>query len=412
MNNFNIELLKVDPKDKVEKLYNIGVELSPLLYFFVYGIIDYAIKNNINTIYYQTREGETFIKVHDIIKENNVFEGKIPNNEILEVSRIATFAPSLKEFSIAELMRLWSQYSRQSVDDLFKTLNIDINNYVDYIEKFDIDSSKKIEKMWMDENIKNLFEDKSFVEKMNKEIKQKKIELLNFFERKGIYQDDKPMFVVDLGWRGSIQDNLAYIFDKKDICGFYYTLFDFYNDQPRNTTKEAFIKDKNVIEKYIKPMVVLFEMIFNPESGSVVGYKDGHAIRSIKQSEFDIVKNLTSHIQKGMIDGSRKLNEYTKNHKITNKEINTTICDLIKKLKENPPKDLAETYYNLVHNDTFGTGEYIDKNIKLSKLDKINIIKCRNILRKEDWKEAFFVYNNIHLLKYILKIKSKIKKFL
>lgn len=410
MDNFNLDGIKVEEDCREKRLYNIGVDLSPVLYFFVYKIICYGIENNMDNIFYQSREGETFIKVHKIIEDNNIFGRKIPNGDVIEVSRIATFAPSLKDFSISELMRLWSQYSVQSLDDLFKTLDIDIKDYKKSIEKFGIDSSKKIEKIWLDDRIKKMFEDITLKEKIDIEIKKKRAELLKYFETKGIYQDSNKIFVVDLGWRGTIQDNLAYIFEKKHIYGFYFALFDYYNKQPQNTTKQAFISDKKVVDEYIKPLVVLFEMLFNPESGSVVRYKDGKAIRKIKQTEYNTVIDWTSHIQRGMIEGVKVINGYMKKYRPTDAEIDDYIFNIVKKTKEKPPKELVNAYYSLVHNDTFGNGDYLDKGIHLSNWDKLNIIKTRNLLRKEDWKEAFFEYNHTYLLKFLLKVKEKFCK--
>lgn len=164
--NFNLNEIK-----KEDKLFNVGVELAPLLYFFVYSIVEYAIKNNINKVYYQTREGETFIKIHELIKENNPFGVEIPECDTMEVSRMATFSASLKEFSIEELLRLWSQYRKQSMKALFKTLAIDIKNYENYMKKYEIDIEEKIEEPWFNAKVQKLCKDKEFTRKNSKRIR-------------------------------------------------------------------------------------------------------------------------------------------------------------------------------------------------------------------------------------------------
>lgn len=407
MDNFKLDKIKKRMSNKGDKLYDLGVDLSPLLYFYVYEIIKYAISNKINKVYYQTREGETFIKVHRIIEKNKLFGSELPECELLEVSRVATFAPSMKQFSIDEMMRIWSQYKEQSVEDIFKSLNIDIGNYLEFIKKYNIDSKRKINQIWENQSIKMLFNDEIFVSKIENEINKKRADLVEFFKQKGIEFDDKKLFVVDLGWRGTIQDNIALIYRQKKVEGFYYALFEYNNAQPSNTKKVCFIQDKKITQEYISPMVILFEMLFNPESGSVIGYKNGVAVRKVKKEESDVVKNVTSYIQKGMLDGADFICKNV-SKSITDEDIREYIYNSIKKIKENPPMELCEAYYSLVHNDTFGTGEYIDKRTKLSFRDKLNIFKCRDLLRKEDWKEAFIKYNNIHVLKVLLKIKGKI----
>ena len=99
---FDLSCVKKDESSKENRLFNTGVDLAPLLYFYGYSIVEYAIKNKIPTVYYATREGETFIKIHELIKENNPFGVEVPNCDIIEVSRMGTFSASLKEFSITE----------------------------------------------------------------------------------------------------------------------------------------------------------------------------------------------------------------------------------------------------------------------------------------------------------------------
>lgn len=407
---FNLNSLKIkNSSNNTDKLYNLGVDLSPLLYFFVSNLIEYGIKNNVKEIYYQTREGETFIKIHELIQKNNIYEMELPKSKILEVSRVATFGASLKEISIEELLRLWSQYRKQSLKSLFKTLNIDIKKYETVIKKYGIDKCENIEEPWFNVSIQKLFKDKEFLKNMNKELVEKRERLIKFFESKNIYNDNKPLLLVDLGWRGTIQDNLAYIYENKNIEGYYYALYDYYNVQPENTRKFAFIKNKELCNEYIAPMITLFEMLFNPETGSVVDYDGDKAIRKVKENEYNTVKNITSHIQKGMMDGAEKINEYLKYHPYVNDEFNDYVSNIIKDMKEKPSKELVEAYYSLVHNDVFGTGEYIDKRSKLSIIDKLNILKCRRLLRQEQWKEAFIIHNNIEFLQLLLKLKAKIR---
>ena len=411
--DFDLNSVKLNNNNnKKDELFNVGVELSPLLYFFVKNIVEYAIKNNMDKIYYQTREGETFIKIHQLLQEENPYAMKLPECELLEVSRVATFGASLEKVSIGELLRLWSQYRAQSMKALFKTLDININNYMNFLAKYDIDPKEVINEPWFNIKIQNLFNNQDFIDKMQEEVKIKNSELKKFFEKKGIFDDDKEIFVIDLGWRGTIQDNIAYIYPNKKIGGYYFALYDYYNYQPKNTYKISFIKNKDIRDNYIGPMITLFEMLFNPESGSVVKYKNGEAIRKVKEEESAIVKNITSHIQRGMLEGAKQINKYLKNHPYLNEEFDEYIYKVIKNLKEKPSKSLIEAYYSLVHNDTFGTGEYIDKKGKLSKLERCNIIKVRNMIRKEPWKEAYIIHNNVRYMDSLMNVKAKIRKII
>lgn len=411
--NFDLACVKKEEKTKKDKLFNNGVDLAPILYFFGYSIVEYAIKNNIKKVYYATREGETFIKIHELIKQNNPFGVELPDCDIIEVSRMGTFSASLKEFSITELLRLWSQYRTQSMKALFKTLAIDIEPYKPFLGKYDLIPEENIIDPWFDLRVQNLCADKEFTDKIQVELDRKRSELLEYFEiKKQITNNEEPMFMVDIGWRGTIQDNLAHIFTNKQIGGYYLTLYDYYNLQPENTFKISYIDDKSIRDNEVASMITLLEWIYNPGTGSVIEYKQGEAIRKAKTEETDIVKEYIKPMQEGMFEAAKVINEYMKCHPYEAYETKQYVYELIRKIKTNPSKELIEAYYSMVFNDTFGTAEYVEKDDKLTTMQKLNIFKCRDMLRKETWKEAFIIHNDIEYMNALTGAKSLARKIL
>lgn len=411
--DIDLSIVKRNEDSKENRIFNTGVELAPLLYFFGYSIVEHAIKNKIDTVYYQTREGETFIKIHKLIMQNNPFGVKIPECDIMEVSRMATFSASLKEFSIPELLRLWSQYREQSIKALFRTLAIDVKSYMKYINKYDLELEEKIINPWFDIRIQKLFADKEFTKKIQKELDEKKNELLKYFEiEKNITNTEGILFCVDIGWRGTIQDNLAYIFTNKKIGGYYLTLYDFYNLQPENTYKISYLDDEKIRDNEVASMITLLEWIYNPGTGSVIEYNNGKAVRKAKDKETKIVEEYIKPMQEGMLEGAKIINEYMKYHPYQAEESKKYVYELLRKIKTKPSKELIEAYYSMVFNDTFGTAEYVEKEDKLSAIEKINIFKCRNLLRKETWKEAFIIHNNLGYMNALTGVKGIIRKLL
>lgn len=418
---FQLDLAKIkkDTKSKENKLFNCGVDLAPILYFFGYDIIEYAIKNKIEKVYYQTREGETFIKIHKMIQENNPFGVKIPECDIIEVSRVATFSASLKEFSISELMRIWSQYKYElgmNMKELFRSMDIEIAPYEKYMKKHGINIEELMYEPWFDLKIIELCEDKEFTASIQKELDEKRKELIEYFEKqKGIINDEKSLFVVDIGWRGTIQDNLCYIFTNKMIGGYYIALYDYFNPQPKNSYKVSFIENKDIRDNEVNSMITLLEWIFNPGTGSTTGYKNGVAIRKAKDKEKDVVKKYIEPLQEGMFAGAEKINEYMKYHPYQSDEVVEEVYNVLRKTKKHPSKELIEAYYGMVFKDTFGatgTEEYIEKEQRLKLTIRLNPLKCRMILRDEPWKEAFLVYNHVEYMQYLLDFKSMIRKLL
>jgi len=80
---------------------------------------------------------------------------------------------------------------------------------------------------------------------------------------------------VDIGWRGSIQDNLARLLPNINSFGAYLGIIKYINTQASHVEKAAYLFDLN---KQIMSQNTLrdsnsFELICNCRTGSVVGYE-------------------------------------------------------------------------------------------------------------------------------------------
>ena len=400
------KLTRENLKEYKNSLYNQGIEFSAIAYYYIYDIIVDAVRKGYDKIYYQTREGETFIKFHEIIEKNNPVPLKVPKAELIEVSRVATFAASLDEFNVQNLLRIWSQYRAQSMKALFKSLDIDIEKYNEYFKKYDIDKEMTIYEPWFNFKVTTLLQDKEFKKEIEKELKEKRERLLEYLKGKGIEnKEGNKIYLVDIGWRGTIQDNLAFVLDKVHIEGGYIALFDYYNPQRENVAKRAFIRDSKVTWEYVALTLTIYEMMFSSDTKSVAGYENGKAIRKGKKEEVDFVKNIILPIREGMIDGAKYIAKFMKERDIMEDMYLGYIYNVAREIKENPSKILVEAYYSLVYNETFGTGEYLNGRQKVTGLKRFNIIYVRNLMRNEPWKESLIVGNDLGFYVWLLNHK-------
>lgn len=400
------KLTRENLKEYKKSLYNQGIEFSAIAYYYIYDIIIDAVLKGYDKIYYQTREGETFIKFHEIIEKNNPFPFKVPKAELIEVSRVATFAASLDEFNVQNLLRIWSQYRAQSMKALFKSLDIDIEKYDEYFKKYDIDKEMTIYEPWFNFKVTTLLQDKEFKKEIEEELKEKRERLLEYLKGKGIEnKEGNKIYLVDIGWRGTIQDNLAFVLDKVHIEGGYIALFDYYNPQRENVAKRALIRDSKVTWEYVALTLTIYEMMFSSDTKSVAGYENGKAIRKGKKEEVDFVKNIILPIREGMIDGAKYIAKFMKERDIMEDMYLGYLYNLAREIKENPSKILVEAYYSLVYNETFGTGEYLNGRKKVTGLKRFNIIYVRNLMRNEPWKESLIVGNDLGFYVWLLNHK-------
>ncbi len=383
--------------------YKTGVEISSFFVTFVLWVIENSIKNGIQKIYYFTREGEFFKQIHDSIKKNNPYLMNIPEAEILEVSRISTFAPSLREVSLDEMMRIWNQYSVQSMAAFFKSVNIKQDDVKIYLDKYGIDFEQVIQYPWLDERVKDLFADTDFVKFFQNSIQNQKNQFLLYSKSKAMTTDEKAKIaIVDIGWRGTIQDNICYLFPNYDIYGYYLGLIPFLNEQPKNSFKFGFLNESPDCELMLRNVTPL-EMLSNSPNGSTIGYENGIAKRKKEKYEDDIFYEYTKYAQDGILDMVKVYCDILKIHALTSDAFKEDAFNKLKLLVRYPRKDLAEVYFTLKHNEEFGVGAFVDKHTEFRPLLFFKALLFRkkrreliDFLNGTSWPQGYLVKYNLN----------------
>ena len=356
--------------DKTDNIFSLGVKSSPFIIGFCLHILEKSIENNSNKIYFFTREGEFFIKAFDRVitaLSESMPNLKLPEYQLLEVSRIATFCASLQSVSLAEMMRIWNLYSSQSMGALLKTLGIVETPLLEVIRNHDLNLEEIIQYPWLDPRVINLFEDHRFIDYIEANIIEKRQLLLGYFNERGLNAFSEKVTVVDVGWRGTIQDNIALLLPEVHFTGVYLGLQKFLNLQPTNSVKFAYGPDINrkVECPHFLDSVAPIEMITNSPSGSVTGYvKQGNsyrAVRNINCEENAAFYNFTQRYQEGILHSIEYWNQYILSSVITSDDLRESALKVWSDLIAGQNTELNSTFANLEHNETFGLGGYVNK---------------------------------------------------
>lgn len=408
---------------KAEEMYALGVKYAPIFYSFVLNSIELASKKGIGKIYYLTREGVFFSKIHtEINKVRRYFKVK---PDLLEVSRLSTFYPSVKDFSPDSFERLWIQYKEQSPRAFFKSLGVDIDTFSDLTEKYSvaIDEPRKLAES---EEFRSFMKEPRVKVEMEKILEEKKEFLLSYLSQKGLTNEcGKSFLVVDIGWRGSIQDNLGFLLDKALIYGNYLGLHSSYYITPPNVFKSAYgpnylidnSKDLDIVN-----WTGVWEMLTNSPMGSIMGYcsKNGmvEAVEGKNRGEVKVYEDYISYFQAGVMDSISELDNFVEVHGLTSDEFRPYIISLMSNLVYKPEYIITEAYFSLKHNETFGLGQFVDMSA-LSDLKTWNIFKILisstyrkrfyNDAVKSCWRNGYWTFNGINYfmqkmvsLRYIL----------
>lgn len=173
-------------------------------------------------------------------------------------------------------------------------------------------------------------------------------------------------FTVDIGWRGTIQDNIAQTLPSF-VYGTYLALFRYLNKQPNNAAKAAYLFDLNSDLDRLEPAdITPMEMLFNSPGGSVTGYyadSNGEirARRKVEASEEKIHAASINALQQAILDALPHVIAHVRENALTAETLKPTALSLMETLLSDPPEIFASAYFQLNHNEVFGTGATIDK---------------------------------------------------
>ncbi len=351
--------------------FRLGVRAAPLLFGFCLFIAEQSLADRVSRLLFFTREGEFFYQVFKRVFPNGrITQDALPPATILEVSRLATFSGSLKSLSIEEMMRLWRLYSSQSIFALGKSLGIDPGLLAGACGRCAIALEEIIIRPWQDERVHRLFSDPEFKELLTHKIHTDRSAALAYFEQQGIGDAGASLGVVDIGWRGTIQDNLALMMPGNRFCGYYLGLQRFLNAQPSNCLKRAYGPNANhdLLFSHLLDAVSPLEMLCNSPHGSVMGYdrqSDGkvQAIRLSESSERAIHADTIRHFQDGVLFGCGFWADQANDHEMRSTDLRETACTIWSDLITKPERQISEAYTALNHNDVFGVGRFVDKKV-------------------------------------------------
>ncbi|MGL4242271.1 MAG: hypothetical protein ACRCTI_14270 [Beijerinckiaceae bacterium] len=337
----------------------LGARLAPIAIGYVLDIIENAVQRGVSRVHYFTREGIFFQAVHDAVRRANPFDCALPESRLLSVSRRATFAASLNEPTPKEFMRLWTMYSRQSMKALAVSLNLDERLVAKCCKRHGIEFDETVQYPWQDERCLRLFEDQAFSSHAAERIAAQRRNLVDYLKQQGV-PDDGICIIADIGWRGTIHDNIARVLPDVSFVGYYLGLYKYLNAQPDNSRKSGWLFNDNADERLGIEHVAPIEMLFNGPGGSVQGYvrRGGslHAETLVIAAEEDVVATEVAAFQRGMLAAVEPVVGYMKDHGLMAADLRRLGRDLLRSLVATPPAVFVDAFNRLEHNETFGTG--------------------------------------------------------
>ena len=351
---------------RIRKCFNLGLGLAPLFAGFALFIVESIQRDQVEQLYFFTREGAFFAKAYQVLRDGiDRLSASTPAPRLLEVSRIATFSASLTALSVNEMQRLWRAYDPQSIKAWAQSLDLDASVARSACQRHDIDWEMPILHPWQDARVAALLQDVDVRQALAKLVQEKKSLLLDYLGQQGVSASGQRIGVVDIGWRGTIQDNIATVMPDAHFCGYYLGLQKFLNPQPDNVSKTAFGPDLNLASENSRHFrnLPLIEMLCNSAEGSVTAYERGadgvvQSKRLSDESENAVFFDTVSHIQAGILHGIKIWAERISVHALSSGELQELGLGAWSSLVNRPPAIVSAALARLKHNELFGRGVF------------------------------------------------------
>jgi glycosyltransferase involved in cell wall biosynthesis/FMN phosphatase YigB (HAD superfamily) len=340
----------------------LGCRVAPVFVVYMLWVMQEAVRTGRHQVWFFTREGTFFKRVYDQLADQRPLGLDPPESRLLAVSRRATFMASLRDVTADELMRMWSLYTQQTVKGLTASLSLDEEVVQTCCERLGIGYTDQIWQPWKSPQIQALFADPEFMAHARARHQECRDNLLAYFQQEGFMQDrSKRYAIVDIGWRGTIQDNISRVTGCASD-GYYLGLFWFINQQDQGVEKQGFLVDENRgSEDLGTPEVAPIEFMTNTLGGSVTGYRrDGDRVVPEVQThgpEERSIEAFSQPLQDAIVQAAPKVLDYIDRHGLAADDLRVLARGLTRAVLCDPPAALAEAFFRLEHNETFGTGE-------------------------------------------------------
>lgn len=289
--------------------------IGPILYGFAEWLEKKRLIDNVEKLFFLSREGKLLEKAYKLVNPKSD-----ARCTYIRVSRFATCIPLLNQIQTLDELRKTVYYPKAgSIKDLL--LSCDFNEYE--IEKICENCTFTSDRIVLDMNkieSENLFD---IIKPLLVEKSLAQYDLIKGYLEQ--MQFNGKCGIVDVGWKGTIQNNLEKLFPQNTIHGYYVGLRrDSAAVQNSSTLRHGYLfGDKsNVteIQRRLSSTLSVFESFFLSVDGTTIRYqKKGNLFEAVQldpEQQKDSAENILS-IQHGAIEFVKDFSKHNANYSIT-----------------------------------------------------------------------------------------------
>lgn len=285
------------------------------LFYFTQKLCLELKRNHVKDVFFQAREGQFLKKIFEYyLKKNNIYGIR---THYLYVSRRATYLPSLNTLEKEDFSLLFGNNTcRFSVESFLSNLNFneDEKNKIRVAIQLTEEEFCEMHHNFQNKDVyRVLCKNQEFYLLYEKNRKAAKAALNSYLRSFDIDYESDGMTIVDVGWKGTIQDNIFSFFNEKvKITGYYLGLQELTKGNSLNQKRGVLYSKVPFETKYYRQWSgnrLVYENILHASHPSVKMYQiiDGRAVPIYDESEDHVLFENASDIQERMLDVFERL---------------------------------------------------------------------------------------------------------
>lgn len=269
--------------------------------------------------------------------------------DVLEVSRLSTLLASLPDFSVPSMMRMWERFPSQSPTSMLAGLGLSADELAEPLRRHDLDPNETIHEPWTDRRVLAFLDDGGFLQTAGVTRECRRSLLLSYLDEMG-YRSCRSVALVDIGWRGSIQDALARLVPTTRSTGLLLALRPANLPQYENTTKSGFLAGVDdggrLFGQELRLAANPLEMLCTAPGGSATSYaaQGGTVavVRSPVADEEEILGSEIKRFQAAVVEGVDLVAERIKTHSPAERRLHASLA--LKAILFDPHPEIVEVF--------------------------------------------------------------------
>ena len=257
--------------------------------FFISKLHKKMIQDDVQIALFCSREGQLLKRLFDIYQDTFFGKNQKICTEYFYVSRRSTLYSSFTSLEDEEFEMIFRQYKKITLQNFLLNLNFSDNEIILICQDL---KEKPTYVLTVDDHLlEKLKKHPQFITKFNKEKKDSQL-LRDYIEH--LTKNQNEVYLVDVGWKGTIQDSIKKALPDKRIVGYYLGLMLNVYSVENKTDKTGLLfsdyPNKSEFYDIVSRNFEFYEDIFVADHGPVLKYKkDSEIIPILEDYQEELV---------------------------------------------------------------------------------------------------------------------------